>query len=216
MNRWSPIIATVVGSLLASTASAAPPSQADLAARVREIHKMVVAVQALAESPLDEKGRRSLTKRLARIDEELSELELALREAPAVSPAAAPAAAPAAPVVVPAPPRPVAPPAAPAPTARPMSPAELSRLMTRLEDAAFTSDRAGALEDALHDRTVTGGQAARVLGAFSFSSERVDAARVLLGSLADLADAGALVEAMQFSGEKDEVREMIRQARAAK
>lgn len=194
------IIFIVALALAPATASGAEPP--DLAERVREIHKQVVAAQALAESPLDEKGRRSLVRRLGRIDEALSELELALRGAPVPPPAPPP-------VVVAPPPQPP-----PAPTATPMTPAEHNQLLERLKAASFASDRTYELEEGLRGRTVTAAQAARILAAFSFSSERLDAARAVVAALSDPDNGRLLVDAMDFAGDKDAVRDLLRDARS--
>lgn len=183
---------------LTPTLAAGPPSErASLLERIREIHRQVVSAQALAETPLDETARRSLLKRLEKAELGLAELELAVRaEQPQVS------------VPVPA--------MVPAPTVapRPLGDAEVSDLVRQLGRASFAADRKAVLEAALDHRTVTTVQARRLLDVFTFSTERIDAAAFVVPRLSDLDRAHTLLDAMDFTGDKEALRELIRAARA--
>lgn len=195
------VLAVLLG---ASTAAARHPKGPDsLLDRVREIHRQVVAAYALAETPMDEKARRSLLQRLERLDTQLSELELSVRDG-----SLAPAPVVAAP---PPPPPPPAPPARP-----PLRDAEAKDLVRQLGESSFAADRKAVLEAALDHRSLSTAQARRLLDLFPFAEERVEAAAFIVPRLSDPDSAHTLLDAMQFAGDKEKLREIIRAAREHK
>jgi hypothetical protein len=163
--------------------------------RLRAMQKDVAAIEAILESPIDEGERRALKKRVARVARELSALEGALAGEAT-------------------PPAPEPPPPTPPEPEKGFPNEDFEALLTSLHAARFGSERTNLLETSLELRDVTVAQAARLLATFPFSGERVEAARFIVPRLSDPERAFKLIDAMQFQSDKDELKEIIKQARS--
>ena len=108
-----------------------------------------------------------------------------------------------APPAVPAQPAPPAPP-------KPMDEASLSSLVSAVEKASFSDQQVDVLRTAAAHNHFTCAQVVRLIGPIHFSTDRVNAVRVLAPQVVDPQNAYVIEDALTFSSEKEEVRKLFR------
>ncbi|MCB9761344.1 MAG: DUF4476 domain-containing protein [Alphaproteobacteria bacterium] len=93
-----------------------------------------------------------------------------------------------------------------------MSPGAFTALVRAIDDEPFSSDRLDLVRAIPGRYAITIHQLGQLLDTLTFSSEKIDAARMLRGSVVDPENAWRLNDHLTFSSEKREIQAMFREA----
>ncbi|MBN1207114.1 MAG: DUF4476 domain-containing protein [Myxococcaceae bacterium] len=101
------------------------------------------------------------------------------------------------------------PPPPPAPVVYPISEDQLQSLMRAMGRESFGEGKLRVLESAASTQNFLVPQVMKILQRFSFGEDKLDAVRLLWPRVLDRDNAFQLYQAFTFSGEKDELRQII-------
>ena len=110
-------------------------------------------------------------------------------------------------VVVPTPPAPPPPPPPPAPTCIPD--AHLSPVLAAVKQENFSDEKLTVLRSAMRDRIVCADQVVRIIGLFKFSSDQLEALRIVGPRLLDRHNAYRIYGAFKFSSDKKKAQKIL-------
>ena len=167
-----------------------------------ELAARLARMEDLLEQALERMGRGPSRQPLLKLGDELDAARKELRNAPDLRrymPRPRPQ------------PQPQPPPPPPAPVVYPVSDDQLQQLSRAIARESFGDGKLRVLEAAAQQQYYLVPQVLKLLERFTFSQDRLNAARVLWPRVLDRQNAFQLYGAFKFSNEKDELRKIIGQ-----
>ncbi|NUN12353.1 MAG: DUF4476 domain-containing protein, partial [Myxococcales bacterium] len=190
-----------------STETTGPELSTEINKSLQTLRFEVAGINAIVDNPVDDDERRSIQNRLHVIDGETRRLERLIQRYLEVTMDAAPT-----PVMVqlPVEPQPVLivqEPTPPSPL--PMPAGDFAEMIGQMRNASFSSDQMTILQTAIGGHYLNTDQASAIIGVFSFSSDKLAAAEIAVPRLIDPNQAFHLLKLMDFSSDKDKLKQII-------
>ena len=88
-------------------------------------------------------------------------------------------------------------------------------LMAQVDEASFSSEKMDTIRSAAQTHTFSAAQAARLIGEISMSGDQMDALRLLAPKIEDPGESAPILAAFSFSSDKDEAAALLAEARPA-
>lgn len=186
----------------------------EIAKSLQTLQFELAGINAIVDNPIDESERRTIQNRLQTIDGETRRLERLFRH---YMERTADTNPPPVMVQLPAEPQQLLIVHEPAPIGPMAMPADdFSEMIGQMRNASFSSEQMTILQTAIGNHWLSTDQASAIISVFSFSSDKLAAAQIAVPRLVDPNQAFHLLKLMDFSSDKEKLKQIIENANRAK